>query len=154
LRLAPADRLLPVNQPAGLELLEADRSVSVVGEEKHQELLRLIPGTEETRAAFVSLVPCLIMTGTAAVTVHSETLADYYTAAGNPPGRWVGSGARPLGVANRPVTEAQPRLRPDVYPVNSASLLWAIADVETRREVEAAHHEAVADLEGEWRISE
>ena len=33
-----------------------------------------------------------------------QELADYYTATGNPPGRWMGAGARDLAVAGR-VTE-------------------------------------------------
>ena len=37
---------------------------------------------------------------------RGEALADYYTAAGNPPGRWVGTGLAAMGVDGR-VSEAQ-----------------------------------------------
>jgi hypothetical protein len=36
-----------------------------------------------------------------------QSLADYYTARGNPPGEWVGSGSVTLGVEGSTVTEAQ-----------------------------------------------
>jgi conjugative relaxase-like TrwC/TraI family protein len=169
-----------------------------------------------------------------------QELADYYTATGNPPGRWMGAGAHDLAIEGR-VTEAQMRtlfgrgMHPDAEqiialelaagrtrqeaektaklgrsfpnyttlaprneriairvqdfqdrhgreptnaersrieaqearkdrhavagydlvftPVKSASLLWALGSAATRQQVEAAHHEAVADtlawLEGE-----
>ncbi|WP_246456504.1 MobF family relaxase [Nocardioides mesophilus] len=161
-----------------------------------------------------------------------QKLADYYTASGNPPGRWVGSGAKDLAVTGR-VREDQMRalfgqgMHPDAdqiiafelaaghtqadaeraaklgrafpnytplppraervtqrvttfadeygrpptssersrieaeearrdrravagydlvfTPVKSASLLWALGSATTREQVEAAHHEAVAD---------
>src|SRR4051794_6898112 len=38
-----------------------------------------------------------------------ESLADYYTAHGNPPGVWMGAGAASLGVAGTVVSEAQMR---------------------------------------------
>jgi hypothetical protein len=37
---------------------------------------------------------------------RGQALADYYTATGNPPGRWMGRGPADLGVAGE-VTEAQ-----------------------------------------------
>src|SRR6185436_11856068 len=37
---------------------------------------------------------------------RGEALADYYTAAGNPPGRWVGTGLAAMGVDGQ-VSEAQ-----------------------------------------------
>jgi hypothetical protein len=37
---------------------------------------------------------------------RGEALADYYTAAGNPPGRWVGTGLAAMGVEGQ-VSEAQ-----------------------------------------------
>jgi hypothetical protein len=161
-----------------------------------------------------------------------QELADYYTATGNPPGRWMGAGAEDLAVDGQ-VTEAQMRalfgrgMHPDAEqivalelaagrtrqeaekaaqlgrsfpnyttlaprservatrvqdfrsrhgreptkaersrieaqearkdrhavagydlvftPVKSASLLWALGSAATREQVEAAHHEAVAD---------
>jgi conjugative relaxase-like TrwC/TraI family protein len=161
-----------------------------------------------------------------------QELADYYTATGNPPGRWMGAGAGDLAIGGR-VTEAQMRalfgrgMHPDAEqiialelaagrtrqeaekaaklgrafpnyttlaprseriatgiqgfrnehgreptkaersrieaqearkdrhavagydlvftPVKSASLLWALGSAATRQQVEAAHHEAVAD---------
>ena len=161
-----------------------------------------------------------------------QKLADYYTASGNPPGRWMGAGATDLAVAGR-VREDQMRalfgkgMHPDAEqiiafelaaghtqaeaeraaklgrafpnytplppraervaqrvtgfadehgrapsssersrieaeearrdrravagydlvftPVKSASLLWALGSAATREQVEAAHHEAVAD---------
>ena len=39
---------------------------------------------------------------------RGESLADYYTATGNPPGRWAGSGLDQLGIAGT-VTESQMR---------------------------------------------
>jgi hypothetical protein len=41
--------------------------------------------------------------------VAGQSLADYYTARGNPPGVWMGAGATTLGVAGGPVSEAQMR---------------------------------------------
>ncbi len=41
---------------------------------------------------------------------RGEALADYYTAAGNPPGRWVGTGLAAMGVDGR-VSEAQMKAR-------------------------------------------
>src|SRR3954453_18625368 len=38
-----------------------------------------------------------------------QSLADYYTARGNPPGRWLGSGAAELGLAGGSVSEVQMR---------------------------------------------
>src|SRR3954447_11217462 len=38
-----------------------------------------------------------------------QSLADYYTARGNPPGRWLGGGAATLGVEGTAVSEAQMR---------------------------------------------
>jgi hypothetical protein len=38
-----------------------------------------------------------------------QSLADYYTARGNPPGQWLGGGAVTLGVEGTPVSEAQMR---------------------------------------------
>jgi hypothetical protein len=38
-----------------------------------------------------------------------QTAADYYTARGNPPGRWIGRGAPLLGLAGERVTEEQMR---------------------------------------------
>ena len=161
-----------------------------------------------------------------------QKLADYYTASGNPPGRWMGAGATDLAVAGR-VREDQMRalfgkgMHPDAEqiiafelaaghnqaeaaraaklgrafpnytplppraervsqrvtgfadehgrpptssersrieaeearrdrravagydlvftPVKSVSLLWALGSAATREQVEAAHHEAVAD---------
>jgi conjugative relaxase-like TrwC/TraI family protein len=161
-----------------------------------------------------------------------QELADYYTATGNPPGRWMGAGADHLATQGR-VTEAQMRalfgrgMHPDAKqiiafevaagrtrqeaekaaklgrsfpsyttlpprseriatrihdfhnehgreptkaersrieaqearkdrhavagydlvftPVKSTSLLWALGSAATREQVEAAHHEAVAD---------
>jgi conjugative relaxase-like TrwC/TraI family protein len=117
-----------------------------------------------------------------------QSLAEYYTAAGNPPGVWLGGGAVTLGVAGGVVSEAQMRAlfgdgahpnrdvmlaagapvsatrlgapylvtdpgrrRPvagyDLVftPVKSASVLWALGGAEVRVEVEAAHHDAVAN---------
>ena len=34
-----------------------------------------------------------------------QSLADYYTARGNPPGVWMGTGATTLRVAGRPVSD-------------------------------------------------
>jgi conjugative relaxase-like TrwC/TraI family protein len=123
---------------------------------------------------------------------RGQSLADYYTARGNPPGVWVGGGSQSLGVVGTTVSEAQmkalfgegrhperdamlaagapeaatrlgpglPRLdgadgrRPvagyDLVftPVKSASLLWALGGPEVRAQVEAAHHEAVANTLG------
>jgi conjugative relaxase-like TrwC/TraI family protein len=161
-----------------------------------------------------------------------QELADYYTATGNPPGRWIGGGAHDIAIGGR-VSEAQMRalfgrgMHPDAEqiialelgagrtrqsaekaaklgrsfpnyttlaprseriatriqgfrnkhgreptkaersrieaeearkdrhavagydlvftPVKSASLLWALGSAATRAQVEAAHHEAVAD---------
>src|SRR4051812_43041036 len=39
----------------------------------------------------------------------SQSLADYYTARGNPPGQWLGGGAVTLGMEGTPVSEAQMR---------------------------------------------
>lgn len=41
--------------------------------------------------------------------VRRQDAAEYYTAEGNPPGRWIGRGAPRLGVAGQVVTEAQMR---------------------------------------------
>lgn len=128
-----------------------------------------------------------------------QDLAGYYTATGNPPGRWLGAGAADLGMSG-PVSEAHmvalfgKGLHPDaeqiaaleratgapewqvdqavrlgrpfpVYPpadprravagydlvftpVKSASVLWALGNDEVRRQVEAAHREAVVDTVG------
>lgn len=40
---------------------------------------------------------------------RGQSLADYYTARGNPPGVWLGAGAAQLGLAGQPVSEAQMR---------------------------------------------
>ena len=65
---------------------------------------------------------------------RGEELAGYYTASGNPPGRWVGSGAAELGVAGV-VSEAQMKalfgagLHPDAERI-VADLLAAGADLD------------------------
>src|SRR5688572_29711618 len=65
---------------------------------------------------------------------RSESLADYYVAQGQPPGRWAGQGAAGLGVVGT-VTEAQMRnlfgegRHPDADTL-SAGLVAAGATVE------------------------
>ncbi|MEV6965172.1 relaxase domain-containing protein, partial [Hamadaea sp. NPDC051192] len=40
---------------------------------------------------------------------HQQSAADYYTAEGNPPGRWIGNGAHLLDLDGQQVTEEQMR---------------------------------------------
>jgi conjugative relaxase-like TrwC/TraI family protein len=103
----------------------------------------------------------------------AQGLENYYLAAGEEPGRWIGSGAAQLGLAGEvdgdrlealfdrgcdPVTGAALG-RPFVHYVNrstvtgyslsfsppkSVSLLWALGDPEVTAEVREAHDQAVA----------
>lgn len=93
--------------------------------------------------------------------------ADYYTAGGEPPGRWLGSGAPGAGlegvIDEREFLNLFQGLRPDGTPgvqwqngrehqpgwdmtfsaPKSISTLWAVGDRDKRREIEAAHEAAI-----------
>lgn len=92
--------------------------------------------------------------------------SDYYTRGGEPPGRWVGSGAKAVGlegvIDEREFLNLFRGLRPDGTPgvqwqngrdhqpawdlsfsaPKSVSTAWGIADRDSRREIEAAHNAA------------
>ncbi|MFG1928530.1 MobF family relaxase [Cryptosporangium sp. NPDC048952] len=59
---------------------------------------------------------------------RGQSAAEYYTAEGNPPGRWIGHGAPLLGLTGQPVTEAQMRalfglgMHPDADRITAAYL--------------------------------
>src|SRR3954468_13440890 len=69
-----------------------------------------------------------------------QQLADYYTASGNPPGRWVGAGAADLGVSG-PVREDQMRalfgrgLHPDAEQILALELAAGTTPTEAARAV-------------------
>ena len=64
--------------------------------------------------------------------LRGQSLADYYTARGNPPGIWIGAGAATLGVAGGVVSEAQMRaLFGDGAHPDRDALLAAGASVST-----------------------
>jgi conjugative relaxase-like TrwC/TraI family protein len=63
-----------------------------------------------------------------------QSLADYYTARGNPPGVWMGVGADVLGVSGREVSEAQMRalFGAGRHPDAEAMVAAGAAEVSTR----------------------
>jgi len=101
-----------------------------------------------------------------------QSVADYYAATGNPPGRWLGQGLDALGRVDPRITPGSRvderelaavfrdgcdpitgdslgrRLKVAGYDLTftapkSASVLWGLADEPTRRTVAAAHEAAV-----------
>ena len=76
--------------------------------------------------------------------------AGYYTAQGNPPGRWTGRGAPLLGLAGREVTEEQMRAlfghgeHPDGEAIIAAYLTANVRAGMTDRQLETARDEAIA----------
>lgn len=74
---------------------------------------------------------------------HGTSLADYYTAHGNPPGTWTGSGLAQLGIAGQ-VTEAQMRalfgrgLHPDADRLLPERTALYVSAGETRTRAAAA----------------
>jgi hypothetical protein len=81
---------------------------------------------------------------------RQQDAAGYYTAQGNPPGRWTGRGAPLLGLAGREVTEEQMRAlfghgeHPDSEAIIAA---WLTANVRagmTDRQLETARDAAIA----------
>jgi hypothetical protein len=63
-----------------------------------------------------------------------QSLADYYSARGNPPGIWLGGGAATLGVAGGVVSEAQMRalFGHGAHPNTEAMLAAGAAEAATR----------------------
>lgn len=99
---------------------------------------------------------------------YYEELAkdDYYTSGGEPPGKWIGLGARTLGLYSRIDTTSYRRIfngfAPDGTPLcenagdnhrpgwdltfsapKSVSMLWARADKETRKAIQDAQQHAI-----------
>jgi conjugative relaxase-like TrwC/TraI family protein len=76
--------------------------------------------------------------------------AGYYTAQGNPPGRWTGRGAPLLGLAGREVTEEQMRAlfghgeHPDSEAIMAAHLTANVRAGMTGRQLETARDAAIA----------
>ena len=76
--------------------------------------------------------------------------AGYYTAQGNPPGRWTGRGAPLLGLTGREVTEEQMRAlfghgeHPDSAAIIAAYLKGNVRAEMTGRQLETARNEAIA----------
>lgn len=92
---------------------------------------------------------------------------DYYTAGGEPPGRWIGRGASALGLGDQVVPDDVRKLLAGFSPAGAAliqnagednhqpgwdltfsapksvSVIWSQADFLTRKEIQAAHWEAV-----------
>ena len=66
--------------------------------------------------------------------VPGQSLADYYTARGNPPGIWIGAGAATLGVAGGAVSEAQMRalFGDGAHPDRDALLAAGAPEAATR----------------------
>lgn len=63
LHLAPADRAVCANDPGDLEIIGGDRTVTVVGEERHQESIGAIARSDGVVGVFASLAPCTIQKG-------------------------------------------------------------------------------------------
>ncbi|CAN5549538.1 hypothetical protein BH24ACT15_BH24ACT15_38510 [soil metagenome] len=63
LHMSPPERLVCVNLPRDLKILDADRNVTVTGEEKHQDTLESIAAGRDTVAVFASFAPCKIAKG-------------------------------------------------------------------------------------------
>lgn len=63
LHLAPADRAVCANDPGKLEIIGGDRTVTVVGEERHQESIGAIARSDGVVGVFASLAPCTIQKG-------------------------------------------------------------------------------------------
>src|SRR3954451_16515299 len=63
-----------------------------------------------------------------------QSLTEYYTARGNPPGEWIGNGARTLGVEGTAVTESQMKalFGEGCHPNRDAMLVSGASEVETR----------------------
>ncbi|MGO1261367.1 MAG: MobF family relaxase, partial [Bifidobacterium mongoliense] len=110
-----------------------------------------------------------------------STRMDYYTAAGTPPGVWMGQGCAALGVKagtrasrnqvvnlysklHHPITGSELTKRSDAARTNSVSgydltfeapksvsLLWALGDDHTRRTVLACHYEAIERTLDWWQ---
>ncbi len=63
LQMSPPERLVCANLARDLEILDADRNVTVTGEEKHQETLESIAAGRDPVAVFASFAPCKIAKG-------------------------------------------------------------------------------------------
>ena len=63
LHLASPDRVICANLAEDLEIVAADRDVTVTGEENHQDVLRQVLGTNRAVSAFASFAPCSITKG-------------------------------------------------------------------------------------------
>jgi len=76
--------------------------------------------------------------------------ARYYTAQGNPPGRWIGAGASLLGLSGQEVTEEQMRAlfghgeRPDGQAIIAAYLAANVHAGMTDRQLETVRNAAIA----------
>ncbi len=63
LHMSPPERLVCANLDRDLEILDADRKVTVTGEEKHQGTLESIAAGRDAVAVFASFAPCKIAKG-------------------------------------------------------------------------------------------
>lgn len=74
-----------------------------------------------------------------------QSLADYYTAAGNPAGVWIGSGAAGLGLSGTQVSEAQMRalFGDGAHPDRDAMLAAGAADSAIRLGSPFRHFQAL-----------
>jgi conjugative relaxase-like TrwC/TraI family protein len=70
---------------------------------------------------------------------RGEALTDYYTAGGNPPGRWIGSGRAAMGVDGQ-VSEAQMRalFGAGLHPDAQARIAAAVAAGQSREQAEVS----------------
>ncbi|MFI5955373.1 MobF family relaxase [Cryptosporangium sp. NPDC051539] len=79
---------------------------------------------------------------------RGQSAAEYYTAEGNPPGRWIGHGAPLLGLAGQPVTEAQMRalfglgMHPDADRITAAYLAAHLQPGMSKAQVSRAEERA------------
>jgi len=85
---------------------------------------------------------------------RGEALADYYTAAGNPPGRWVGTGLAAMGVDSQ-INEAQMKAlfgevcTPTPTPVSKrhSAAAWTARQPELRRQSPRFPAAALGEIE-------
>ena len=89
--------------------------------------------------------------------LRGEALSDYYTADGNPPGRWVGTGRAAMDV-DGPVSEAQMRalfghgVHPDAEPRIRAALGRGASVEEAQASARLGRRFPVMDHSGDvWR---
>jgi hypothetical protein len=117
LHLSSPDRLVALNSSDGLEMLQADRQVTVTGEERHQDVLTEYAKAgrgAEVLSVFASLAPCTIAKGKHAGAADVEVRLD---------GRRVGE--LTAAMSERYLPLLQPYLEQGALPGADATIRWS-----------------------------